>query len=253
MHPLIQFQNGLGEYIREGDAAATLCGLLGSEVEDRLLIHRNNSMRAVIDALASSYPAVLRLVGQPYFDALGATYLRNYPPTARTLVGYGENFPDFVAQVESAKALPYLRDIARLDRAFLESSIAADAPALDPAAAAGLPFEDLCALAPGLLPSTRITRLDWSAYSVWTANRDAGGSVPSTIEPLTQIVLFARPGLEVAHAAISPTEAEFLDQIARGATVLAALEAAVAFDPACDPTLLIATAFRTGILREINS
>ena len=94
-------------------------------------------MRAIIDALASSYPAVLRLVGQPYFDALGATYLRNYPPTARTLVGYGENFPDFVAQVESAKALPYLRDIARLDRAFLESSIAADAPALDPAAAAG--------------------------------------------------------------------------------------------------------------------
>ena len=50
-----------------------------------------------------------------------------------------------------------------------------------------------------------------------------------------------------------PPEAEFLEQIARGATILAALEAAVGLDPACDPTLLIATAFRTGIFREISS
>jgi hypothetical protein len=249
MRRLIEFQGDLGTYVTNGHLPTPARGLLADETEDRLRVHRNNSLRACIDALASSYATVQRIVGASYFDVLGAAYVARHPPTTRSLVGYGEHFPGFVADAETLRGLPYLGDMARLDRAFLESSIAADCTALDIAAAAALPFEELAALAPGLLPSTRIVSLKWNVYDAWSANREEAEPPRTRVEQQAEYVLFARPQLEVAHAGITIAEGEFLQRVADGLTILAALESAVGIDPTCDPTLLIATAFRTGIFR----
>ena len=42
------------------------------------------------------------------------------------LVDYGEEFPDFLATFEPAAELPYLSDVARLDRFWTQAHVAAD-------------------------------------------------------------------------------------------------------------------------------
>lgn len=106
-----------------------------------LAVYRNTVMKGWVDALEANYPAVCRLVGVPFFREAAAVYARIHPASQACLLRYGAQFADFLAGYEPAAALTYLPGVARLDRCWIESHIAADAPALVMHALAGLPPE----------------------------------------------------------------------------------------------------------------
>ena len=115
---------------------------------------------ALVDALGAAYPAVLGLVGSEFFERMALVYASDRPATERTLNLYGGEFADFIVGFAPARELPYLADVARLERAVLEARHAADASALDPTA--------LTALGAGLSaarlkphPATRLVRSEY--------------------------------------------------------------------------------------------
>ncbi|MBS0385702.1 MAG: putative DNA-binding domain-containing protein [Proteobacteria bacterium] len=85
-------------------------------VEECLDIYRANVIGAVTNALALSHPTVVRLVGESFFGRLGRDYAFDAPPRSGCLWHYGDGFADFLARDARTHALPYLADVARLDR-----------------------------------------------------------------------------------------------------------------------------------------
>jgi Putative DNA-binding domain len=135
-----------------------------SAVARALTIHRNTSARAVIDALGDNYPVVRQLVGEDAFAACAAQFVEAFPATDPRLCFYGERFGNFLASYSAFSELPYLPDIAALERLCTEALFAADAAFFD-----GRAF-DLESPLP-LHPATRFARFESPAVAIWQAHQ----------------------------------------------------------------------------------
>lgn len=146
-------------------------------------VYRNTVMKGCIDVLQANYPAVARLVGEEWFRAAAAVFVRAHPPRVPMLAEYGADFAQFLSSFEPAQDLPYLPAVAQLDRAWTEAHQAADAPALEATALAAFTPEQLAAL--HLVPHPA-ARWHWfadaPAYSIWSQNRSSASDEASDIE-----------------------------------------------------------------------
>ena len=87
-------------------------------------VYRNTSARGTVEALRASFPTVDALLGPDMFTEVALDYRRGTPPSGPVLSDYGADFPAFLARQPWTCELPYLADVARLDRLWLESFLA---------------------------------------------------------------------------------------------------------------------------------
>lgn len=147
----------------------------GSDPGRRFLVHRNNVLSSLIDALADAFPVVQALVGEAFFRAMASVFVRSAPPRLRLLVQYGSAFPAFVECFGPARSLPCLSDVARLEFARTEAYHAADAAPLPQSAmqAALGSGERIGELRLGGHPSLRVLSSPCAFLSVWAAHQGA--------------------------------------------------------------------------------
>jgi hypothetical protein len=131
---------------------------------EALDIHRNTATGCLIEALRLSYPTVLALVGEDFFDQTAMAFVKAHPPASPWLTGYGSDFAAFLAADVGAGDLPYLPDVARLDLAL--ETVAADAVGQD-----GLQLDVGGALLI-LDASLRVIELDYPAAAIRDAIED---------------------------------------------------------------------------------
>src|SRR6516164_8103437 len=122
------FAHGLTDPTRT--TPADVVGPRGKAAVKRYNVYRNNVMVSLIDALAAIYPAVQRITGVEFFRAMARLYARAAPPESPLLFEYGRQFPAFIEAYKYAAQMPWLADIARLERAWLDAYHAADAAQL---------------------------------------------------------------------------------------------------------------------------
>ncbi|NQV80593.1 MAG: putative DNA-binding domain-containing protein [Alphaproteobacteria bacterium] len=136
----------------------------------RFTVYRNNMHRALGEALAAAYPAVQRLVGEKFFAATARAYHAQEETRSATLTRHGAGFADFLAAFPPVAHLPYLADVARLERAWLEALHAADRPSVDAARVmAQLDRAEQLTFAPH--PATRLVASHYPAVTIWQANQ----------------------------------------------------------------------------------
>ena len=169
----------------------------GSDPGRRFAVHRNNVLAALVDALAASFPVTQALVGEPFFRAMAAVFVRAQPPRSPVLHIYGEQLPDFIAGFAPAAGLPYLADVARLEFARVQACHAADAPVLSQHDAARvLAFADPGALRPRLHPALRWLASPHPVASLWAAHQGQGAL--EEVDPArAECMLVTRPRFEV--------------------------------------------------------
>lgn len=220
-------------------------------------VYRNTVVKGCIDALQANFPAVSRLVGEDWFRAAAALYARAQPPGDSRLLVYGADFPDFLADFAPAADLPYLSCVARLDRFWTESHVAADALVLEPSALAGLPPEQLGDLVLQPHPAARWAWFDGQPiYTLWQRNRcsaaegmDSGDALDWTGEG----ALLTRPGGVVAWTALEAGGCAFLDACAAGRPLALAADEALARQADCDLARLMAALLQAGAFCSARS
>jgi hypothetical protein len=222
---------------------------LDARAARRFAIHRNNVHRALGDALAAAYPAVHRLVGDAFFRAAAREYFADNPQREASLALCGAGFADFLAAFAPAAALPYLADVARVERAWLEAGHAGDAPMLDPATLAR-ECDALTGLRLTAHPATRLVSSRHPAVSLWRHNTSDAPAAPLILEANAEHALITRPRFEVRITALEPAAAAFAGALLRGERADAAYAAATDVERAFDVTagfalLLEAGAFTT--------
>src|SRR3569623_155991 len=124
-------------------APSALTGLNGRPAGRRYDVYRNNVTVSLGEARAAVYPAVQRITGRDFFRAMARAHVRSTPPTSPLLFDYGRDFPDFAASYEHAQPMPWLADVARIERAWLAAYHAQDSAPLAAASLARIAPERL--------------------------------------------------------------------------------------------------------------
>jgi hypothetical protein len=228
---------------------AGVVGPNGKGAIKRYNVYRNNVTVSLVDALAAVFPATQRITGVEFFRAMARFHVRASPPRSPLLFEYGDEFPDFIESHEHARPMPYLADIARIERAWLDAYHAADATPLPARSLAAIPPEDLPEVRFVPHPATRIVRSKFPALSIFASNR-GDGPVERIESFVPEDTLITRPDLEVTVRFLPSGGAVFLMQLLAGARVdeaaASAFEAAADFDLASNIAGMIeAGAFAT--------
>jgi len=233
--------------------AAVPPGLVGPDGEPsarRYAVYRNNAVVGLTDALKANYPAVCRIVGDEFFEAMARVYLRSEPPSSPILIEYGSGFPAFIAGFAPAARLPYLADVARLEWAWLESYHSVEARSLGADALAGVPADQAAYLEFELHHSLRLIRSLYPILTIWQLNVGDGVPGPVDFDKGGEDVLVLRAEAEVTLRSMPPGAFEFVRALAErqtlGAAMVVALSAEPAFDLASNIAALVAAGAFTG-------
>ena len=191
------------------DAPEGLTGPNGKKAVRRFAVYRNNVVVGLVGAIEDAYPAVRRIVGERFFRAAARVHVLREPPTSRLMAEYGRGFPAFLESFEPAANLPYLADVARIERAWLDAYHAADADALAPEALGAVPPERLGEVRLVPHPAARVLRSRYAARTVFSMNR-GDGPVSAIDVHVPEDTLVVRPAMEVNVIGLPPGGAAFL-------------------------------------------
>lgn len=244
---LSAFQDGMAAALMPQAAAPTHAApwLAALQAQPGFAVYRNTVLKACIDALQANYPTVCRMVGEDWFRAAAGLFVRARPPHDGRLMAYGEGFAAFLQAFEPAAGLPYLPAVARLDRCWTESHLAADAPVLDAAWLARQPPEAVH-LAPH--PAARwIWSEEHPACTLWRRQREGApmdadlpwegdGALLTRLEGAVQWVPLSRAGIA------------FMDACAQTLPLELAATHAQQAKPDCDLGALMAQLLQAGAL-----
>ncbi|MCF6329364.1 MAG: putative DNA-binding domain-containing protein [Henriciella sp.] len=215
---------------RSGTPALTPLLAGGVDAGPRALVYRNSSLLAASDALKSNYQATAAVMGDAFFAAMARAYVSDNRAVSRSLVGYGENLPAFIAAGVSEHGLPWLADLARLDRAWLAAHLAPDEVPFPADAFAELASDQdaLFEMRLTVGANVGVIRTGWKLYDLWAGLRL--GNLPDgqvEVAQETDCVLITRPFSEVFSRVLSIGEFAFLRGLKAGATLGAAAKIAL--------------------------
>lgn len=225
-------------------------GLVGPDGEPspkRFAVYRNNVVAGLTEPLKAAFPAVHRIVGTEFFQAMARTYVVIEPPPSPILLDYGARFPEFIRGFEPAAVLPYLADVARIERAWTEAYHAPEAAPIDPTAFAALAPEEFSAVRFQLHPSARLVRSQFPALTIWQMN--VGDGIPEPVDLAAgEDGLIVRPLADVEVRSIPHGGFEFVQALADGSSVLTAMKAALMADHRFDLSTNLAGLMQAGAL-----
>ncbi len=235
-----------------------------------MAIYQNSAIANITNSLQLSYPVVEKLVGKDFFEQVSREYIFNHWPTTANMDDYGEDFPHFLADVEQAKSLTYLKDVAQLEWRFHQSSLAKDSPGFDWTRLAKISPKETLKLHFLLAPTVAIIKSLWPIDEIWQMNQDNGhrdnihqgndhqsndhqSNDHQDIELCldrdkdTHIVLFRR-GLKTEMMTITMSEFSLLQSLTQDQSFEQAINSAIALDTDISIDLWLAKYIELGVI-----
>ncbi len=205
----------------------------GTRVARRFAVYRNNVTISLVDALAAIYPTLQNLVGEDFFRAMANVYVRDNLPTSPLMFTYGASFPAFIESFGPARDLPFLPNVARVERAWLDAFHAADCAPLDPLALADVAQDTLPEIRFEPHPGSHLLRLPHAAGTI--VGRDRAGLPLDGLDPFQpEAVLITRPAYDVSVTVLTAAASAFIGILMAGGTFAEACDAAESADPGAD-------------------
>jgi hypothetical protein len=201
MPTLLEAQRAMRTWLVDGERGVAAALLADGITPDRLDIYRNTFVANATRALRLNYPAVHRLVGDAFFEAAAAEFVKQHPPRSACFDQYGEAFAAFLAAFPAASALAYLADVARLEWAVSRAIHAEDVEPLDLARLTALSGEDQARVSFVPHPSVSLLSLATPADAIWRAVLAGDDAALATVDaaagPVRLLVERSERGPEV--------------------------------------------------------
>jgi hypothetical protein len=181
-----------------------------------LSIYRNNAAITFRSALESSFPVLRRRVGDDYFRQLSMQYRAGFPSRSGDLHWVGREFPAFLLEHLHGSEYAWLADLARLEWAREQASIAKVDPSVGVEVLGRFAPRQLERLVFTLQPSLSLVASDYPVFTVWTSNQaDNAPPVDQSLPGECGMVRARLDQLEVR--ALEPRLFSYLSALAAGA------------------------------------
>ena len=197
-------------------------------LHERLDVYRTNIVGSLSETLKNSFPLILGLVGEEFMDVLTRSYVMQRPPKSGYLHYYGDDFPAFLEDLNSAQSLPYLPDVARLETAMNRAYYAAYDD--------GLGAKDLAVISPEKLSELRLhiksdVQLICSPYPLIALkefiDKDGQSEPPNLNQGGMRYIMVSRPDTDVLITPLEASEHKLISSLNTGQTLGNALESLI--------------------------
>ena len=218
---------------------------LDGPAQGAMAVYRNTVIHGAVEALRANYPVVEQILGVEMFEHVAVDYSASCPPSEPVLALYGDKFGQWLVGQSWVEDLPYLPDIAKVERLHLECLFAPDADPLGKEE-----FKSFCELreaTPRLHPAAQFAWFSTPAMSIWLAHQS---SVVGEIAPewKSEGAIFARPEPFKIHSARIGRAAHRLLRGARnGEPLSASIAATAALYPEEDCAAVFASLVNLGV------
>lgn len=223
------------------------------DIESRFAVYRNNVQSGLINALAASFPVVSQLVGADFFQAMAKVFIQIHPPENPVMSTYGSQFAHFIECFTPAISVPYLADVARLERLCIQSFHCADAfpVSLESLADTLDTTDSLDQLCLHLHPSVLTLNSPYAVVSIWMAHQHPQQQ-PVFDPDNPQSSLVVRNGLSVEVFAVSPASVAFICAVQEGCALGLAANQALQIDPSFDVGQVLALLISHGAITDLQ-
>ncbi|ESQ83692.1 hypothetical protein AEAC466_11845 [Asticcacaulis sp. AC466] len=216
-----------------------------------LSIYRNTVYKGLADAIAASYPTVLKVVGEDWLREAAVLFARSHPPAHPVLIDYGAGFADWLDAFEPAGDMPFLPDLARMDRLWTEAHLAAEADPFDPQTLVSLSPDAYDQVTLQLIPSARLASFAMGIPALWESLRLPEGADALELEDAPRAVLLWRPYGEVKARPLTPDAYAFLAACRAGQSLASAVAEASALADITDLPAMFADLISNGIFAAL--
>lgn len=223
------------------------------------VVHRNNVMVALVDALATSYPVTRAAVGEGLFRTMARGFVRASPPRSPIMAAYGAGFADFIASCPAAAGVGWLADLARLEHLRSEAFHAADAEPMDTARWARLRVDSqrLAHTRVSLHPACRCLSSAFPVLSIWQAHQQSDALRDAALAEIDlqtgEDILVHRPLWEVRQTGLPAGAIPWLEALRAGACLGDAMQRACSASPTVSPQHLFALLLQHGLVIAAES
>lgn len=218
---------------------------------ERLAVYQGMYPLRMRDALVADYPGLAAFLGHRRFFKFVLAYVRVFPSRSYTFARLGDHVPEFLRRTRRFPPAPFLRELARLERAINEVFDVDEEDVEDPSSPPRHVSTDWESRRFAVTPTLRLLAFRYAAGPALDALK--AGKRPATRPRATWVALHRR---RYAVTRIDLTREEFrlLGALARGQTLGAALRGAARKGGKPLSPLAVTRAFRTftaeGLLRE---
>jgi len=187
---------------------------------ERLGIYANAYFYRLLDIFKEDFPCTYAVLGDVSFHNLITGYLIEYPPGEPSVLYAGRELPHYL-ETSSGPArmpvsqLPFLADLARLERACIEVFHGADAEALVQSSLRDITPESWPALRIRLHPASQMLDIEWRIDALMAAIKEGRKWVPPQRGSAT--ILVWRQQYRVHYRALEPCERDALKIAVAGA------------------------------------
>jgi hypothetical protein len=185
-------------------------------IATRLAIYGNAYRSRLIETLEAHYPALLALIGEEEFAALGRAYVRAHDSSFASIRFYGGALGAFLAVFPDYASSPWLSELAHFEWAMNDVFDAADAVPVDVQALGLIAPEDWAELGFDLHASVRRLDLVWNAPALWRALTNAHPHPEPDAQAQPVPWLLWRRELQIFFRPLMGLEAEALDAVRQG-------------------------------------
>lgn len=194
-------------------------GHSGKAANKRFNVYRNNVTVSLVSAVGQIYPLTRKALGEDAFRHAALTYARANPPTSKLLFEYGEGFDLHLKNGGHADARPWLEDVARLERTWLDAYHAADADPLAAEAMARLPQDRLADAVFVPHPAARLVSSAYGIVAIWHALKYGDSDAAARSSRPAETALVTRAALTVEVQTLTPALATFFGALMSGASL----------------------------------
>lgn len=211
-------------------------------------VYRNTSLSAAIDALAANYPRIEALLGAAAFAGIALDYARTYRPDTPVMATYGASFPTYLAGHPIRAELPYLADVARIDRLWTEAFFAPDVEPLSAETFSTIDLAENAAYVQSLHPASRHAWFEGPAAAIWLAHQT------DLVEPFDVAwqpggIHLTRGDAFVTADAVPWADILFLDLLVSGLPLVECAERTLTACPDADLASIVARLLSKGALQ----
>lgn len=223
----------------------------GLEPAARLRIYRRSCNAIQTGALRASFPAVLALVGDDFFEQTARGYRHAHPSSSGNLQLFGAAFANYLASLPALADYAYVPDVAHLEWQRQLAALAAMSPsaARDAVARSSAGAEPANMLA--LHPSVHLLASRHPVLTIWRYAMQPS-SDRLRLDGAGENVLLWREDGEVAMAALDAASFACIEALTQGRSLDAARAAARAADPDFELAACMESFAQRGVISTLH-
>jgi hypothetical protein len=199
----------------------------------RLNIFCNTSYTLLAECLKAVFPVTMRLSDARFFAYAVHEFIAKRPPREARLSQYGAEFPRFLVTFAPCRDFPVIAEMAALEWAIAGTLNNAEEVAAPISLIKELGF-DGGKFGLRLQPNLRFTVSRWPLIGVWSDHKKEEVVITGPLKRRVSRVVISRHGEDIQLLELDAARFAFWRSLARGLSIEAAAERALARDPLFD-------------------